>query len=166
MPIKRLRLVINGAAARAARLNQLFTSLGYLAGMDQSQSVHNRRSNRSPVLLSAKIERAGTADFVRLRNLSAEGALIEAHELPEQGSNIIFERNGLRVNARIVWSESGFAGVAFERPLAREELLRHVPAPKQTFEPKHRRPGLACQPLTEADRRMVQLWATTNSLGD
>lgn len=127
--------------------------------MDQSESVQNRRSNRSPVLLSAKIEHKGAADFVRLRNLSPEGALIEAHVLPEQGSDVVFERNGLRVRARVVWTESGFAGVAFERPLALEEVLRHVPKPRQTFEQKYRRPGLACEPLREADRRMVQLWA-------
>lgn len=127
--------------------------------MDQSESVQNRRSNRSPVLLSAKIEHKGAADFVRLRNLSPEGALIEAHVLPEQGSDVVFERNGLRVRARVVWTESGFAGVAFERPLALEEVLRHVPKPRQTFEQKYRRPGLACEPLREPDRRMVQLWA-------
>jgi PilZ domain len=135
--------------------------------MDQSGGVQNRRSNRSPVLLSAKIEHNGTADHVRLRNLSRQGALIEAHMLPPEGSNVVFERNGLRVRGRVVWSESGFAGVAFERPIAMEDVLRHVPKPRQTFEQKYRRPGLACEPLSEADRRMLQIWATSSSsLGD
>ncbi len=135
--------------------------------MDQSLASHNRHSNRSPVLLSAKIGWNGQLKPVRLRNLSSEGALIEGDALPEQGSDIIFERNELRVKARIVWTEGQYAGVAFDCRLPRDELLRHVPKPRQTFESKHRRPGLACEPLTEADRRMVQLWATSsNSLGD
>jgi hypothetical protein len=119
------------------------------------------------VLLSATIELDGAAVPVRLRNLSEKGALIQGDDLPDEGSQIIFARKELSLKARIVWTECGFAGVAFERPLRREEVLRHVPAPRQTFESKHRRPGLACAPLTEADRRMVQLWATnSNSLGD
>ena len=129
-------------------------------------AAQNRKSDRSPVLLSARIERDGEAQPVRLRNLSAEGALVQADALPAQGSDIIFERNDLRVKARIVWAESGFAGIAFDRRLGREQLLRHVPKPRQTFEVQHRRPGLACKPLSEADRRMVQLWATSSTLGD
>lgn len=128
--------------------------------------AQNRKSDRSPVLLSARLERNGEAQAVRLRNLSAEGALVQADGLPAEGSEVTFERNDLRVKARIVWSECGYAGVAFERPLRREEVLRHVPKPKQTFEVQHRRPGLACKPLSEADRRMVQLWATSSTLRD
>lgn len=135
--------------------------------MDQSFAMQNRRSNRSPVLLSATIELDGKAVPVRLRNLSEKGALIQGDDLPAEASQIVFERKELRLKGRIVWTECGFAGVAFERPLRREEVLRHVPAPRQTFESKHRRPGLACEPLTEKDRRMIQLWATgSNPLGD
>ena len=134
--------------------------------MDQSFSVQNRRSNRSPVLLSAQIERDGTAVPVRLRNLSEEGALIQGETLPGEGTQVFFVRNELRVPALVMWAEGPFAGVRFARRLGREELLRHVPKPKQKFEAKHRRPGLACKPLSEEDRRMVQLWATTSTLGD
>lgn len=134
--------------------------------MDQSNGVKDRRSNRSPVLLSAKIELDGAALPVRLRNLSAEGALVQGDRLPHPGLPVLFARNDLRVRAKIVWVEGGFAGVAFEHPLKPDELLRQVPTPRQKFEPKYRRPGLACEPLSEADRRMVQLWSTTDSLGN
>jgi hypothetical protein len=147
-------------------LNQLFTSIGYSAGMDQSEGVQNRRSNRSPVLLSAAIELNGATLPVRLRNLSEEGALIEGDRLPHPGLPVFFERNGLRVRSRIMWVEGGFAGVKFEHPLEPEELLRHVPRPRQKFEPKFRRPGLACGPLAEADRKIVQLWAAPSAFRD
>lgn len=128
--------------------------------------MQNRRTNRSPVLLSAQIERDGRAVAVRLRNLSEEGALIEGEGLPGEGAQVFFVRKELRVPALVMWAEGCFAGVRFAKRLGREELLRHVPKPKQKFEAKHRRPGLACEPLSEADRRMVQLWATMSSLGD
>ena len=99
-----------------------------------------------------------------LRNLSTEGALIEGADLPVEGSSTVFRRNELNVQGTIVWVEGRYAGIAFNRELEREELLRQVPRPRQKFEQKYRRPGLASEPLTESDRRMVELWATPLSL--
>jgi hypothetical protein len=132
--------------------------------MDQSSLAQNRRSNRSPVLLSAKISAGGSEVPVILRNLSTEGALIEGSDLPVEGSSTVFRRNELSVQGKIVWVEGRYAGIAFNRPLEREELLREVPRPRQRFEPQYRRPGLASQPLTDSDRRMVEMWATPLSL--
>ena len=128
--------------------------------MDQSSVTQNRRSGRSPVLLSATIDVFGGDVRVVLRNLSSEGALIEGADLPPEGATTTFCRNDLSVRGRIAWVEGRFAGLAFERPLDREELLRHVPKPKQRVEQQFRRPGLACRPLSEADRKMVQMWGT------
>lgn len=127
--------------------------------MDESGVTQNRRSARSPVLLSAKVELDGAEVPVILRNLSSEGALIEGAELPNEGATTKFRRNELTVAGRVVWVEGRYAGVAFDRELDREELLRHVPKPRQRVEPQFRRPGLACAPLTEADRKMIQMWA-------
>jgi|SRR5579872_2672575 len=128
--------------------------------MDQSSVTQNRRSGRSPVLLSAKIDVLGAEVSVLLRNLSSEGALIESSELPREGATTTFRRNDLTISGRIVWVEGRFAGLAFDRQLEREELLRHVPRPRQRLEQQFRRPGLACQPLSDCDRKMVQMWAT------
>ena len=128
--------------------------------MDESSITQNRRSNRSPVLLSAKVDVRGTEVAVILRNLSAEGALIEGANLPREGDATVFRRNELCVTGEIVWVEGRFAGLRFDRELNREELLRQVPRPKQKFEEQYRRPGLSCRPLTDADRRMVEMWKT------
>lgn len=128
--------------------------------MDQSSISQNRRSTRSPVLLSAKIDVGGTEVSVVLRNLSSEGALIEAAKLPMVGTTTKFRRNDLSVTGRIVWVAGKMAGLAFDRQLERDELLRQVPQPKQRFERQFRRPGLASEPLTEADRKMLELWST------
>ena len=128
--------------------------------MDESSAAQNRKSSRTPVMLSAKLEMAGQAQSVILRNLSGGGALVEGKWLPAQGSSVMFVRKDLRVHARVAWVEGIYAGVAFECPLERSEILRQVPKPREKFEPQFRRPGLASRPLSEADRRMVQMWAT------
>ena len=131
-----------------------------MLAMDQSCASQNRQSNRSPVLLSATIELQGKTIPVRLRNLSEQGALIEAAGLPPQASSVLFARNDLRLNAQVMWAEGNFVGLRFERHLEREELLRQVPKPKQKFEQKFRRPGLTSEPLSDSDRRMIQMWGT------
>jgi PilZ domain-containing protein len=127
--------------------------------MDESSASQNRRSNRSPVLLSAKVEVNGVEVPVVLRNLSTDGALVEGALLPAEGSATVFRRNELCVDGQIVWLEGRYAGIAFTRNLEKAELLREVPRPRQKFESHFRRPGLTCRPLSEADRKMVELWA-------
>jgi hypothetical protein len=134
--------------------------------MDQSSAAQNRRSGRSPVLLSAKIDVDGAEVSVILRNLSAEGALIEGARLPSEGAMTRFTRNELSVAGHIVWVEGRYAGVAFDRRLEREEMLRQVPQPRQRVESKFRRPGLASSPLSDADRQMVQMWAAPTVFRD
>jgi len=135
--------------------------------MDESSITQNRRSGRSPVLLSAKVDVHGREVSVVLRNLSSEGALIEGVELPGEGVTTTFRRNELTMPGRIVWVEGRLAGLAFDRRLDREEMLRHVPQPRQRIEPQFRRPGLACRPLSDADREWLQMWATSpTALGD
>ena len=131
--------------------------------------MQNRRSRRSPVLLAATVEVAGQTVPVKLRNLSEEGALVEADRLPLEGSTTFFERNELRLRGRVVWVQGRFAGVAFDEPLKPEQVLRNVPAPKPRTQTGFKRPGLACRPLTNYERKMVERWMTVppvNSPGD
>lgn len=115
-------------------------------------------------MLSAVLEWGGSSHPVILRNLSEGGALIEAKGVPPEGSPILFSRKDLRIDARVAWVEGRYAGIAFDSPLDRSELLRQVPKPREIFEPQFRRPGLASRPLSIADRQMVQVWATPTAL--
>jgi hypothetical protein len=136
-------------------------------GMDESSMIANRRSRRSPVLLAASIEVEGASVAVKLRNLSEEGALIEAEDLPKEGSSACFVRKDLRVKGRLVWVQGRYAGVAFERPLNPDQVLRNIgkPKAKPVVEPDFRRPGLACRPLTDYERKMVERWMTASPVG-
>jgi hypothetical protein len=133
--------------------------------MDESSMMKDRRSRRSPVLLAARIEVAGKAVPVKLRNLSEEGALIEGDRLPLEGSNTFFERNELRLRSRVVWVHGRYAGVAFDHPLKTDQVLRNVPKPKPKAQGDFRRPGLACRPLTDYERRMLERWMTGSPIG-
>jgi len=140
--------------------------------VDQADPTQNRRTRRSPVLLTARLETAGgEAVQVKLRNLSESGALVEAlvegGELPEEGSAAVFERDGFRVKCTLVWVEGRYAGVAFARALKPQDVLRQISRPKPKAQVDIRRPGLACRPLTNYERKMLETWMTASpSLGD
>lgn len=133
--------------------------------MDQSSITQNRRSRRSPVFLAASIEVAGIPQQVKLRNLSEEGALIEGERLPLEGTTTFFQRNDLRVKSKVIWVHGRFAGVAFARTLKSDEVLRYVPQPRQKLGADFRRPGLACRPLTDQERQMVEKWMVASPIG-
>ena len=102
---------------------------------------------------------------VKIRNLSAQGALIQGERLPQEGETTFFSRNELRVKGEVCWVAGRFAGLAFARPLRREELLRHVPKPRPRIQADFRRPGLACRPLTAEERQMVERWMMASVVG-
>lgn len=127
--------------------------------------TQNRKSRRSPVYLAAAVEIAGVAQPVKLRNLSEEGALIEGERLPLEGTTTFFERNELRLKSRVIWVQGRYAGIAFARTLKQEEVLRHVPQPRQVAQGDFRRPGLACRPLTDHERKMIEKWMVASPQG-
>lgn len=129
----------------------------------------NRRSRRSNVLLAASIETSGAVTPVKLRNLSTEGALIEADGLPLEGTEVVFRRNDLSVNSRVAWVLGNQAGVAFHRPIPQEDVLRNIPKPRYRAPLDFKRPGLACRELTPDELRLAESWVTTawrGSLGE
>jgi hypothetical protein len=113
------------------------------------------------VYLKASLEVDGIPVPVTLRNLSAEGALVEGECLPPQGATTRFQRDKLRVKARVAWVHDRLAGIAFDRDLKREDVLRHVPTPSpQPLPACVKRPGFASRPLAEHERRMLEAWVT------
>lgn len=130
--------------------------------MDESSLSQNRRSRRSNVLMSATIELSGASTPVKLRNLSAEGALIEGDQLPVEGSELVFRKAELSADARVAWVEGRRAGIAFMKNLCPETVLRHVPMPRPRVHQDFRRPGLTSRDLSESDRRAAEtfVWRT------
>jgi len=125
--------------------------------MDQSSNTQNRKSRRSNVLMAASLELSGTSLPVKLRNLSADGALVEGDKLPVEGASILFRKGDLSVPGRIAWAKTRHAGISFERKLDPEQVLRHVPTPRPRVKPDFRRPGLKSA-VREEERRFGEQW--------
>jgi hypothetical protein len=110
--------------------------------MDESSPSQNRKTRRSNVLMTASLELSGTSLPVKLRNLSAEGALVEGDKLPVEGASILFRKGDLGVSGSVAWVNGRQAGINFVQKLNPEQLLRHVPTPRPRVTPTFRRPGL------------------------
>jgi len=124
--------------------------------MDQSNAPQNRKNRRSNVLMSASLELSGTSLPVKLRNLSAEGALVEGEKLPIEGASILFRKGDLSMPGNVAWVKGKQAGVNFAQKLNPEQLLRHVPAPRPRVAPSFRRPGLKTKP--DSDQGFGDAW--------
>lgn len=118
----------------------------------------NRKNRRSHVFLKAELELSGRTVEVKLRNLSAEGALIEGDDLPIEGSQLLFRKGDLKVPGRIAWLRDYRAGVSFAQPLAPEQLMRHVPTPKPKSLPQSKRPAIRSKEMTLEERRYSENW--------
>lgn len=130
--------------------------------MDESSQAQNRRHRRSNVLLKATVQTPAGPIEVVLRNLSQEGALVQSKDLPEEGTRVLFHRQGLCVPSRVAWTHGDCAGLAFDFPLFPRELLRHVPSaggPKPLPGLSPKRPGLSSRPLTPQERQLIESWA-------
>jgi len=124
--------------------------------MDESSKTQNRRSRRSNVLMAATIETTAGLVGVTLRNLSAEGALVEGDGIAEPGAQVVFRKNDLCVSGRIAWVNERRAGIAFDAKLQPETVLRHVPAPKSRIETSFKRPGFTSHTLTPEEQRWCE----------
>ena len=135
--------------------------------MDQSSASQNRKTRRSNVLMTASLELSGTSIPVKLRNLSAEGALVESDKLPVEGSSVLFRKGDLSAIGRIAWVKGRQAGVSFAQHLEADQLLRHVPTPRPRVQLDFRRPGLKTNRLSEEEVRFGEQWLFGPSrLGD
>lgn len=126
--------------------------------MDHSENTQNRRARRSHVLMAASIEVDGVTVAVKLRNLSSEGALIEAARLPTVGSAVVFRKNELNLAGRVAWVTGGRAGIAFDVRLDPEAVMRHVPRAKPQAPLDFRRPRLTASDLSPGERQIAQDW--------
>lgn len=124
--------------------------------MDQSNNTQNRKGRRSNVLMSASLELSGTSLPVKLRNLSAEGSLVEGEKLPVEGAAVLFRKGDLSMAGTVAWVKGRQAGISFAQKLDPEQLLRHIPAPRPRVAPAFRRPGLKTG--TDSDKGYGDAW--------
>jgi hypothetical protein len=124
--------------------------------MDESSMTQNRRSRRSNVLMAAAIETHHGSANVTLRNLSADGALVEGSGIPLAGEPVVFRKKDLVISGRVAWVNERRAGISFDAKLEPETVLRHIPAPQHRLEQRMKRPGFSRHVLSESERRWCE----------
>ena len=123
----------------------------------QSLNAHaatpiDRRAERVHLFLVATLYSGKASNPVRVRNLSATGALVEGASLPEAGATIMLRRGTLEAPGTTIWSGSGKAGLAFSGLVDVSEWLPAKEAKRQTqvdqiaFGLKHAREAAVAAP--------------------
>jgi hypothetical protein len=126
--------------------------------MDKHSIPQNRRSRRSNLWMSAALEHDGGMLPVTLRNLSADGALVEGDHDLHPGARIVFHKKDLAISGRIAWADGRRAGIAFDMSLDPETVFRHVTKPKKHAEIVHKRPGFRGAMSSEDREFASSLW--------
>ena len=126
--------------------------------VDQPAPGSKRRSARTRVLLSATLEYPDRVLPVLLRNLSENGALVEAEGLVGSDCKCWLRRKELCVEGHVAWIDGNFAGIAFTDSLSPEAAMEHVPrsADRGTNEAVHHRPGFARRAMSTQERRWLE----------
>lgn len=114
--------------------------------------------------MTATIESSGRTIQVKLRNLSAEGAQVEAAELPVEGTEVLFRKGDLAVVGTLVWTKGKQAGIRFADKLKPDAVLNHIPAPRPRVQAEFRRPGLGSRELTAQERKLAESWITISPI--
>lgn len=90
-----------------------------------------RSDPRANVFLMAVLCAPNRSGPVRVRNLSAHGALLEGSDLPEVGTTMILRRGSLAASGEIAWSRDEHCGVRFDWPIGLDEWVARGAAPGQ-----------------------------------
>ena len=139
----------------------------------------DRRAERVHLFLVATLYFGESSNPVRVRNLSASGALVEGASLPEAGAAIVLRRGALEAPGTAVWSASGKAGIAFGGLVDVSDWLPAKEAKRQTqvdqiaFGLKHARtaaavaaPAPELPPIADMAVELAAVQAQLGQLGD
>jgi len=90
------------------------------------------RGERTHLFLLATLYLGGKSVPVRVRNLSARGALIDADEIVRAGCEVTLRRGKLEARGTVRWVSHNRAGIAFETHIFVSDWLPAKPCPLRT----------------------------------
>ena len=120
---------------------------------EDGDDVRPQRSDaRDSMFLHAYVRpiAGGTDIQVRVRNLSSGGMMAEPEVQVAQGEKVLVDLRGIgEIEATVVWTTAGRAGLAFEREIDPRKARKSVPdgikVAHHKPQPQSRRPGLKVQ---------------------
>lgn len=86
-------------------------------------SESQRIEPRTNMFVLATISWAGASGPVKIRNMSASGALIEGTVLPPVGETVLLRRGSSVAAGKIAWCKGGKAGVKLDQKVAVSEWM-------------------------------------------
>lgn len=147
-----------GAIAAGALVGMgLVAAAVILLGRRVLISSDRRRSTRHPCRMSCSLETSGDSQTGIAVDISRTGAKLRLTRNLLPQSHCTFEAGGLRLGARVVWSNTHFAGIVFSSPMdphAFETLLR-----------QHQWDAPAASPLPELDLPNIEVLSQCPSPG-
>jgi hypothetical protein len=81
--------------------------------LSASQGVDARQANRASIFLVAALYCDGSSLPVKIRNISATGALVDCAVVPSAGSLVQLVRGRLIAHALVAWAKDGRCGLKF-----------------------------------------------------
>ena len=75
--------------------------------------AESRGGHRSNVFLAATVVAGGASSAVRVRNISARGALVDGPGLPPEGAAVELRRGSLVAYGEVAWHDAGHCGIRF-----------------------------------------------------
>ena len=91
---------------------------------------YGQRDERRICRVPARVTIAGSGYPTIIMNISRGGVMVEAPDTGSDYSEVTLELPGISIDARVVWTNSNFAGLVFEKkitPQKVEEILRIRP---------------------------------------
>ncbi|HWT11511.1 MAG TPA: PilZ domain-containing protein [Allosphingosinicella sp.] len=104
---------------------------GRRAGEQPTVEIKRERAPRQSLILRGELHWAGGSMPVRLRNISADGAMLEGSQDLEPGGAVVLELGGVAaVAGRVRWCRSRQLGIRFDEPFDLPSLAHPDEAPQ------------------------------------
>jgi len=116
-----------------------------------------RIEERSNVFLGASIESQSKSFPVRIRNISATGALIDGAGLPGDGARGRLSRAKLSVDCEVAWQNGDLRGIRFDVPIDTDAWVRSGEARKRTVRRQTPRAPLTKPALDEVADELLEI---------
>ena len=88
--------------------------------------TQKRQPKRSRVLLLGLLEGASGPQEVRVRDVSTNGALVDASNQPSVGETVRLIVGDESIKGRVAWIDGAWFGVEFDEPLSAQTLADTV----------------------------------------
>ena len=113
------------------------TSFSRSAGVPAANSERRRDERQLTILRVGILIVGGERELCLIRNISAGGLMAHVYRPLQSGQQVTVElKSGQQIGGRVVWTDRGNAGIAFDSPIEVGGLLANPPASSDGWRPR------------------------------